>query len=84
MLKMNSELKSYRLRELVWENRSLKKSENTVRVAAHADDVVPMEQSFVGMDCIYVVNVLERSLKNLGSRSMSRRRWKLDTCGYSC
>jgi hypothetical protein len=80
LLKMNLELKSYRLRELVWENRSLKKNENTVRVAAHADDVVPMEQSFVGMDCIYVVNVLERSLKSLGSRSMSRRCWKLDTC----
>lgn len=73
LLKTNSELKSYRLRGLVWENRSQKKSENTVRVVAHADDVVPMEQSFVGMDCIYVVNVLERSLKNLGSKSMSRR-----------
>lgn len=55
-----------------------------VRVAAHADDVVPMEQSFVGMDCIYVANVLEKSLKNLGSRSMSRRCWKLDARGHSC
>ncbi len=81
---MNLELKSYKLRALGWENRSQKKSENTVRVAAHADDVAPMEQSFVGMDCIYVANVLERSLKNLGSKSMSRRRWKIDTCRYSC